>query len=62
MGGLINGGNTMLFLGMIDGGDTTLLLAGVGGLINGRDMTLLLSAGRQFGYLHATASQRAWVD
>jgi hypothetical protein len=29
MGGLINGGNTMLFLGMIDGSNTTLLhLAG----------------------------------
>jgi hypothetical protein len=27
----------MLFLGMIDGGDTTLLLAGAGGLINSRD-------------------------
>jgi hypothetical protein len=40
----------MLFLGMIDGGNTMLLLAGVGGLINGRDMMLLLSAGQQFGY------------
>ncbi len=49
VGGLINGGNTMLFLGMIDGGNTTLLLAGTGGLINGRDMTPLLSAGPQFG-------------
>jgi hypothetical protein len=29
MGGLIDGGNTMLFLGMIDGGNTMLLsLAG----------------------------------
>jgi hypothetical protein len=45
VGGLINGSNMMLFLGMIDGGDTTLLLASVGGQINGRDMTLLLSAG-----------------
>jgi hypothetical protein len=44
-GGLIDGGNTMMFLGMINDGNTTLLLAGVGGLINGRDMTLLLSAG-----------------
>jgi hypothetical protein len=44
-GGLIDGGDTMLFLGMINGGNTTLLLAGVGGLINGRDMTLLLLAG-----------------
>jgi hypothetical protein len=45
MGRLIDGGNTMLFLGMIDGGKTTLLLAGAGGLINGRDMMLLLLAG-----------------
>ncbi len=45
MGGLINGGNTMLFLGMIDGSDMTLLLVGVGGLINSRVTTLLLSAG-----------------
>jgi hypothetical protein len=44
-GGLIDSGDRMLFLGMIDGGNTTLLLAGAGGLINGRDMTLLLSAG-----------------
>jgi hypothetical protein len=36
VGGLIDGGNTMLFLGMID-------------QINGRDMTLLLSAGQRFG-------------
>jgi hypothetical protein len=49
MGGLINGGNTMLFLGMIDGGDMRLLLAGAGGLIDGRDMMLLLLAGRWFG-------------
>jgi hypothetical protein len=35
-GGLINGGDRMLFLGMIDGSDTTLLLAGTGGLINAR--------------------------
>jgi hypothetical protein len=45
VGGLIDGGNTMLFLGMINIGNTTLLLAGAGGLINGRDTTLLLSAG-----------------
>ncbi len=44
-GGLINGSNTMLFLGMIDGGNTTLLLAGTDGLINGGDTVLLLSAG-----------------
>jgi hypothetical protein len=48
-GRLIGGGNTMLFLGMIDGGNTALLLAGTGGLINGRDMTLLLLAGQKFG-------------
>jgi hypothetical protein len=45
VGGLINSGNTMLFLGMIDGGNTMLLLGGTGGLIDGSDMTLLLSAG-----------------
>ncbi len=39
----------MLFLGMIKGGNTMLLLAGAGGLINDRDMTLLLSAGQRFG-------------
>ncbi len=44
-GGLINGNGTMLFLGMIDGSNTTLLLAGVGGLINGRDTALFLLAG-----------------
>jgi len=44
-GGLINGNGTMLFLGMIDGSNMTLLLAGADGLINGRDMNLLLSAG-----------------
>jgi hypothetical protein len=48
-GGLINGGNTMLFYGMIDGSNTMVLLAGAGGLINGRDTTLLLSAGQRFG-------------
>ena len=62
MGGLINGGDTMLFLGMIDGSDTTLLLVGVGGLIDGRDTTLLLSAGWRFGYLHVMANQCARVD
>jgi hypothetical protein len=45
MGRLIDGGDMMLFLGMIDSGNMTLLLAGAGGLINGRDTTLLLSAG-----------------
>jgi hypothetical protein len=62
MGGLIDGGNTMLFLSMIDSGNTTLLLVGVGGLINGRDMMLVLSAGQRFGYLRATANQRARAD
>jgi hypothetical protein len=52
----------MLFLGMIDGGDTTLLLAGAGGLIDDRDTTLLLSAGRWFGYLRAMANQHAQAD
>jgi hypothetical protein len=62
VGRLINGGNTMLFLGMINGGDTMLLLLGTGGLINGRDTTLLLLAGRRFGYLRATVNQRAQAD
>jgi hypothetical protein len=44
-GGLINGSNTMLFLGMINGGNTMLILLGADGLINGRDMALLLLAG-----------------
>jgi hypothetical protein len=44
-GVLINGGNMMLLLGMIDGGNTTLLLAGADGLIDGGDTALLLSAG-----------------
>jgi hypothetical protein len=62
MGGLINGSDTMLFLGMIDGGDTTLLLAGMGGLIDGRDMTLLLLDGQRFGYLRTMANQHARTD
>ncbi len=47
MGRLIEGSDTMLFLGMIDGDDTMLLLAGVGGLINinSSNTTLLLLAG-----------------
>jgi hypothetical protein len=49
MGGLIDGGNTMLFLGMINGGNTMLLLARIDGLIDGGDMALLFLAGRQFG-------------
>ncbi len=35
----------MLFLGMIDGDNTALLLVDTGGLINGRDMALYLLAG-----------------
>jgi hypothetical protein len=35
----------MLFLVMIDGCNTTLLLAGADGLIDGGDMALHLSAG-----------------
>jgi hypothetical protein len=52
----------MLFLGMIDGGDTMLLLPVVGGMIDGGDTTLLLLAGRWFGCLRATANQRAQAD
>ena len=48
MGRLIDGDKTMLFLGLIDGLDTALLLACAGGLINGRVMTLLLSADQRF--------------
>ncbi len=44
-GGLIDGGNTMLFLGMINGCKTTLLLAGADGLVDSGDMALLLLAG-----------------
>jgi hypothetical protein len=44
-GGLIDGGNTMLFFGMIKGSNTTLLLAGADGLINSGDTALLLLAG-----------------
>jgi hypothetical protein len=44
-GRLIDGGKTMLFLGMIDGGDTMLLLPVADGMIDGRDMVLLLLAG-----------------
>jgi hypothetical protein len=49
VGRLINGGNTMLFLSMINSGSTTLLLAGADGLIAGGDMVLLLLAGQRFG-------------
>jgi hypothetical protein len=44
-GGLIDGSKTMLFLGMIEGGNIMLLLPVVGGMIDSRDMALLLSAG-----------------
>ncbi len=60
--GLIHSSKTMLFLGMIDGGNTTLLLPVVGVMIDGRVTTLLLLAGPQFGCLRATANQRAWAD
>jgi hypothetical protein len=49
VGRLINGNKRMLFLGMIDGSNTTLLLVGADGLINGRDTALLFLAGQQFG-------------
>jgi hypothetical protein len=35
----------MLFLGMIDGGNTRLILPVAGGMIEGRDTALLLLAG-----------------
>jgi hypothetical protein len=44
-GRLINSGKTMLFLCMIDSGNTTLLLPVVGGMIDGRDTALLFSTG-----------------
>ena len=47
--GLIDRNKTMLFLGMINGGNTTLLLACAGGLINGRVTMLLLLADQRFG-------------
>jgi hypothetical protein len=47
---------------MINGGNTMLLLASAGGLINGRDTTLLLLAGQRFSYLCATANQQARAD
>ncbi len=52
----------MLFLGMIDGFNTTLLLPVAGGMIDGRDTALLLLAGGQFGCLRATVNQRAQAD
>jgi hypothetical protein len=45
MGRLIDCNKTMLFLGMIDGSNTTLLLPVAGGMIDGRDTALLLAAG-----------------
>ena len=52
----------MFFLGMIDGGNSMLLLLVVGGMIDGRDTALLLLAGQRFGCLRATANQRARAD
>jgi hypothetical protein len=52
----------MLFLGMIDGGDTTLLLAGANGRIDGRDTMLLLLASQRLGYLRATANHPTRAD
>ncbi len=48
-GRLINDNETMLFLGMIDGGNTMLLLVCVDGLINGRVTMLLLLADQRLG-------------
>jgi hypothetical protein len=48
----------MFFLGMIDGGNSMLLLLVVGGMIDGRDTKLLLLAGLQFGCLCVMANQR----
>jgi hypothetical protein len=48
-GGLIYKDEMMLFLGMINGGDTMLLLACAGGLINGTVTMLLLLADRWYG-------------
>jgi hypothetical protein len=53
---------TMLFLGMINSGNTTLLLPVVGGMIDGRDTALLLSADQRFGCLRAMANQCARAD
>ncbi len=61
-GGLIDGGKTMLFLGMITGGNTMLLLLVTGGMIDGRDTALLLLDGWRFGCLRAIANQREWAD
>jgi hypothetical protein len=44
VGRLIGGDKTMFFLQLINGGNTTLLLACAGGLINGRVTMLLLLA------------------
>jgi hypothetical protein len=41
----VSDGHTMIFVHMIDGGNTTQLLLGADGLINGRDASILLSAG-----------------
>jgi hypothetical protein len=52
----------MLFLGMINGGNTRLLLPVAGGTIDGRDMALLLLASQQFDCLCAMANQRTRAD
>jgi hypothetical protein len=61
-GGLINGGKAMLFHGMINNGNTTLLLPVAGGLIDDRDTALLLLAGRWFGCLRAMGNQCVRAD
>ncbi len=62
-GGLIDDSKTMLFLGMIDCGNTMLLLPVVGGMIDGtRDTVLLLLAGQRFGCLRVTTNQRLQAD
>ncbi len=52
----------MLFLGMINGGDTTLLLPVMGEMIDGRDMALLLLAGHRFDCLCAMVNQHVRAD
>ncbi len=62
-GGLINGGKTMLFLGMINSSDTTLLLPVAGEMIDGRDTALLLSAGwRSAAYVRQQISVHGRTD
>ncbi len=61
-GGLIDGSKTILFLGVINNGNTTVLLPVAGGLIDGRDTVLLLLAGQRFGCLRAMMNQCAQAD